>query len=57
MTYDKALSAGSPGNLLQEFCIKWSLANGRDFDFRPLYAPYKAHWANRETRHDTHTIF
>lgn len=57
MTYDEALSAGSPGNLLQEFCVKWAHANGRDFDFRPLYASYKAHWANCETLHDTHTIF
>jgi CelD/BcsL family acetyltransferase involved in cellulose biosynthesis len=57
MTYDEAFSAGSPGNLLQEFCVKWAHANGRDFDFRPLYAAYKVHWANRETLHDTHTLF
>lgn len=37
--------------------MKWAHANERDFDFRPLYAPYKVRWANRETRHHTHTLF
>jgi CelD/BcsL family acetyltransferase involved in cellulose biosynthesis len=57
MTYDESLSACSPGNLLQEFCVKWAHANGRDFDFRPLYAAYKTRWANRQTMHDTHVLF
>ncbi|MGA7777425.1 MAG: GNAT family N-acetyltransferase [Paraburkholderia sp.] len=57
LTYDEALRDCSPGSLLQEFCVKWSHANGRDFDFRPLYSAYKARWANRETLHDTHTLF
>lgn len=57
MTYDEALSACSPGSLLQEYCVKWSHANAHDIDFRPLYTAYKARWANRETLHDTHTLF
>lgn len=57
LTYDESLSECSPGSLLQEFCVKWSHANGRNFDFRPLYSAYKARWANHETLHDTHTLF
>jgi CelD/BcsL family acetyltransferase involved in cellulose biosynthesis len=57
LTYDESLSECSPGSLLQEFCVKWSHANGRDFDFRPLYSAYKKRWANHETLHDTHTLF
>jgi CelD/BcsL family acetyltransferase involved in cellulose biosynthesis len=56
-TYDESLSACSPGLLLQEYCVKWAHANGRDFDFRPFYAVYKARWANRVSRHETHTLF
>lgn len=57
LTYDEALSECSPGSLLQEYCMKWSHANGRDFDLRPLYSAYKARWANHQTLHDTHTLF
>jgi CelD/BcsL family acetyltransferase involved in cellulose biosynthesis len=57
MTYDEAFGACSPGSLLQEFCVKWSHANGRDFDFRPVYSAYKARWANHETFHSTQTVF
>lgn len=56
-TYDEALAACTPGSLLHEFCMKWAHANGRDFDFRPIYSVYKARWANRETHHSTQTIF
>jgi CelD/BcsL family acetyltransferase involved in cellulose biosynthesis len=56
-TYDEAFGSCSPGHLLQEFCVKWAHANGRDFDLRPFYAAYKARWANHVTRHETHTIF
>ncbi|MGF6995547.1 hypothetical protein P3T25_003915 [Paraburkholderia sp. GAS32] len=51
MTSDEAFLVYSPGILMQEFCMKWSHANGRDFDLRPFYAPYIARWANRETFH------
>lgn len=57
LTYDEAFSECSPGSLLQEYCVKWSHANGRDFDLRPLHSAYKARWANHETLHDTHTLF
>lgn len=56
-TYDETLAACTPGSLMHEFCMKWAHANGRDFDFRPIYTPYKARWASRETRHSTQTIF
>lgn len=56
-TYDEAFAACTPGSLMHEFCMKWAHANGRDFDFRPIYTPYKARWANRETRHSTLSIF
>ncbi|MFP3565410.1 GNAT family N-acetyltransferase [Paraburkholderia sp. SIMBA_030] len=55
-TYDEAFARCSVGALLAEFLVKWSHANGRDFDFRPLYAEYKANWANRRTWHETHVV-
>ena len=57
LTYDEAFSECSPGTLLQEFCVKWSHENGREFDFRPLFSAYKARWATHQTVHDTHTLF
>jgi CelD/BcsL family acetyltransferase involved in cellulose biosynthesis len=51
-TYDAAFGAYSVGALLVEFLIRWSHANGREFDFRPLHADYKARWANCETWHE-----
>jgi CelD/BcsL family acetyltransferase involved in cellulose biosynthesis len=57
MTYDESLSACSPGLLLQEWCMKWAHANGRDFDFRPFQAAYKLRWASRVSRLETHTFF
>jgi CelD/BcsL family acetyltransferase involved in cellulose biosynthesis len=55
-TYDEAFAECSVGVLLAEFLVKWSHANGRDFDFRPLYVDYKVSWANRRTWHETHVI-
>jgi CelD/BcsL family acetyltransferase involved in cellulose biosynthesis len=57
MTYEEAFGACSPGSLLQEFCVRWSHANERNFDFRPFNAPYKVRRANRETFHSTQTVF
>ena len=37
--------------------MRWSHANGRDFDFRPFYAAYKVRWASRETFHSMQTVF
>lgn len=56
-TYDDAFSACTPGNLMHEYCMKWAYENGRDFDLRPVFTPYKARWANRETSHSTISIF
>jgi CelD/BcsL family acetyltransferase involved in cellulose biosynthesis len=56
-TYDEAFSIYSVGNLLIDFIVKWSHANGHDFDFRILHADYKARWADRETFHQTRIIF
>ncbi|MFT0170797.1 GNAT family N-acetyltransferase [Paraburkholderia mimosarum] len=55
-TYDEAFAGCSVGALLAEFLVKWSHANGRDFDFRPLDAEYKASWANRRTWHETRVV-
>jgi CelD/BcsL family acetyltransferase involved in cellulose biosynthesis len=55
-TYDAAFGAYSVGALLVEFLIRWSLASGRDFDFRALHADYKARWANCETWHERSVI-
>lgn len=56
-TYDEAFATCSVGVLLTEFLVKWSHANGRDFDFRPLHADYKASWANCRTWHETRIVF
>jgi CelD/BcsL family acetyltransferase involved in cellulose biosynthesis len=56
-TYDEAFSTCSVGNLLTEFLVGWSHANGRDLDMRTFYAEYKATWANRQTRYQTRLIF
>jgi CelD/BcsL family acetyltransferase involved in cellulose biosynthesis len=55
-TYDEAFSTYSVGSLLADFLVQWSQAHGRDFDFRPLYAEYKARWSNCQTRHETRLI-
>lgn len=34
------------GQMLQEDCLKWAFAQGRDFDFRLGSETYKRHWAN-----------
>lgn len=56
-TYDEAFGNYSPGNLLIDFLVRWSQVNGRDFDFRPFHADYKARWANRQTFRRTHWLF
>lgn len=55
-TYDATFSAYSVGALLVDFLVRWSHANCRDFDFRPLHADYKARWANCETWHERRII-
>jgi len=55
-TYDEAFATCSVGVLLTEFLVRWSHANGRDFDFRPLYSECKASWANCRTRHETQMV-
>jgi CelD/BcsL family acetyltransferase involved in cellulose biosynthesis len=56
-TYDEAFGRYSVGTLMLDFLARWSHASGRDFDMRPLFADYKARWANRETRHKTLFVF
>jgi CelD/BcsL family acetyltransferase involved in cellulose biosynthesis len=55
-TYEEAFSTYSVGALLVDFMVKWSHANGRDFDFRPLHGDYKARWANCQTWHEQRLI-
>lgn len=56
-TYDEAFGSYSVGTILTNFLVKWSHANGFDFDFRPFHVNYKAEWANRITSYRTRTIF
>jgi CelD/BcsL family acetyltransferase involved in cellulose biosynthesis len=55
-TYEEAFSTYSVGALLVDFMVRWSHANGRDFDFRPLHGDYKARWANCQTWHEKRLI-
>ena len=34
------------GQMVQEDCLKWTFAQGRNFDFRLGSEPYKRHWAS-----------
>lgn len=56
-TYDKAFGIYSVGNILRDFMVQWSHANGFDFDFRPFHVNFKADWANYVTSYRTRTIF
>jgi CelD/BcsL family acetyltransferase involved in cellulose biosynthesis len=56
-TYDPAYRAYSVGSLLIEFVVQWAHAHGRDFDFRPLDAPYKARWSNCMRFYRTPVLF
>jgi CelD/BcsL family acetyltransferase involved in cellulose biosynthesis len=56
-TYDEAFRAYSVGTIMTDFLVKWSHANGFDFDFRPFHGNYKAEWANHGTSYRTRTIF
>lgn len=55
-TYDEAYGAYSVGGLLVDSIVRWAHASGRDFDFRPLFADYKARWSNREHWHESHLV-
>ncbi len=55
-TYDETFGTYSVGSLLIDLVVRWSHAHGRDFDFRPLRADYKARWSNRETWHEKRLI-
>jgi CelD/BcsL family acetyltransferase involved in cellulose biosynthesis len=55
-TYDEAFSTYSVGSLLVDFLVRWSFANGRDFDLRVLHAEYKARWANNITSYKMRII-
>jgi len=56
-TYDETFRSYSVGGLLQEFLAKWTHAQGRDFDLRYLYSPYKAQWSNDETAYRKYAVF
>jgi CelD/BcsL family acetyltransferase involved in cellulose biosynthesis len=45
--FDSAFQAGSPGHHLTLEVIRWALARGLDYDFRPGAEAYKTMWANR----------
>jgi len=56
ISYAPEFARYSVGNLLLEFLVKWAYDHGRDFDFRPLYADYKARWSNCRSWHETVTV-
>jgi CelD/BcsL family acetyltransferase involved in cellulose biosynthesis len=56
-TYDEAFRSYGVGIILLDFIVKWSHANGFDFDLRPFHGNYKAEWANHVTSYRTRTIF
>jgi CelD/BcsL family acetyltransferase involved in cellulose biosynthesis len=56
-TYDEAFRSYGVGIILLDFIVKWSHANGFDFDLRPFHGNYKAEWANHITSYRTRTIF
>ena len=56
ISYDPDFGRYSVGSLLSEFLVKWAYDHGRDFDFRPFYADYKARWSNCRSWHETYTI-
>ena len=56
ISYDPEFSRYSVGNLLSEYLVKWAYDHGRDFDFRPFYADYKARWSNCRSWHETYTL-
>jgi CelD/BcsL family acetyltransferase involved in cellulose biosynthesis len=56
-TYDEAFGSYSVGTILTDFLVKWSHANGFDFDFRPFHVNYKAEWAYEIKIYRTRTIF
>ena len=48
-TFDSAFEKCSPGRLLTLEVIRWALARGLDYDFRPGREPYKLEWSNHVT--------
>lgn len=48
-TFDRAFEKCSPGHLLTLEVIRWALARGLDYDFRPGREPYKLEWSNHVT--------
>jgi len=55
-TYDEAYAARSVGNLLVDSMARWAHANGRDFDFRPYFSPYKERWSNHKSWYESHLV-
>ncbi|HXC56166.1 MAG TPA: GNAT family N-acetyltransferase [Rhizomicrobium sp.] len=56
-TFNDDFAPYSPGKLLIEHCVQWSVLNRRNFDFRILHGDYKARWSNSQTTYNTYTLF
>lgn len=54
--FDPAFGAFSPGNLLIEDCVCWSISQGLNFDFRITQEAYKLRWSNHRDPHKTFII-
>ncbi len=55
-SYDSEFSKYSPGQLLQEDCLKWAFEKNLPYDFRMGWESYKNTWANRETTSSDHLM-
>jgi len=44
--FDNRYAAVSPGQTLEEDCIRWALEHGLEYDFGLGKSPYKESWAN-----------
>lgn len=54
--YEPAFSAISPGTLMIQDCVTWSIERGVDFDFRITQQGYKQRWASEAELYESVAI-
>ena len=55
-SFDDQWGKYSPGQILQEFCLKWAFDRGITYGFGWGEEPYKDHWVNKHDRIVTYTV-
>jgi CelD/BcsL family acetyltransferase involved in cellulose biosynthesis len=55
-TFDERVGKYSPGQLMQEDCLRWAFERRLVYDFGYGDEPYKLHWANRESQWITYFV-